>query len=135
MDTINIKRVAASFLVLLMPSLSWAADTTPVEQQAKWSERAGRAGSVTQGEVFFNSKHSGQWSCASCHGVSALNPGKHVSTGKVIKPLAPAANPEAFTDTVRVDKWFRRNCKDVLERECTDAEKADVLAYLLSLKR
>ena len=31
-------------------------------------------------------------------------------------PLAPAANPKAFTDTARVDKWFRRNCNDVLKQ-------------------
>lgn len=61
-------------------------------------------------------------------------PGRHASTGKTIAPLAPAANPERFTDTAKVEKWFRRNCKDVLSRECTATEKADVLAYLTSLK-
>jgi hypothetical protein len=30
-----------------------------------------------------------------------------------------------------VEKWFKRNCNDVLARACTPAEKADVLAYLL----
>jgi hypothetical protein len=40
-------------------------------------------------------------------------------------------NPERFTDTAKVDKWFRRNCKDVASRECTAAEKADMLAWLL----
>ena len=60
--------------------------------------------------------------------------GKHASTGKAIDPLAPAFNPKAFTDAARVEKWFRRNCKDVLARECSAAEKADVLAYLAGLK-
>lgn len=41
---------------------------------------------------------------------------------------------QAFTDTAKVNKWFRRNCKDVLSRECSAGEKADVLAYLLNLK-
>ena len=59
---------------------------------------------------------------------------KHASTGKAIEALAPAFNPKSLTDTARVDKWLRRNCKDVLARECTAAEKADVLAYLASLK-
>ena len=40
----------------------------------------------------------------------------------------------AFTSTAKVDKWFRRNCNDVLSRECTAVEKADVLAYLNALK-
>ena len=38
-------------------------------------------------------------------------------------------------DRCRVEKWFRRNCNDVVGRECTAAEKADVLAWLLTLKR
>jgi hypothetical protein len=33
-----------------------------------------------------------------------------------------------------VDKWFARNCKDVLGRECSALEIADVLAYLANLK-
>jgi hypothetical protein len=33
-----------------------------------------------------------------------------------------------------VDKWFRRNCNDTLNRVCTPQEKADVTAWLLSLK-
>jgi len=47
-----------------------------------------------------------------------------------ISPLAPAANPQRFTDSRKVEKWFRRNCGDVLDRECTAQEKADVLAWL-----
>jgi len=33
-----------------------------------------------------------------------------------------------------VDKWFRRNCNDTLNRLCSAQEKADVMAWLLSLK-
>ncbi|TBR21868.1 MAG: DUF1924 domain-containing protein, partial [Candidatus Nitrosotenuis sp.] len=29
-----------------------------------------------------------------------------------------------------VEKWFKRNCKETLERECTPQEKGDFLAYL-----
>ncbi|HET6787981.1 MAG TPA: DUF1924 domain-containing protein, partial [Aquabacterium sp.] len=56
------------------------------------------------------------------------------STNKVIGALAPAANTERFTNPSKVEKWFRRNCKDVLSRECSAAEKADVLAWLITLK-
>lgn len=111
-----------------------AADTSPAQQLSQWSTVAGKPGSAAQGQVFFNSKQGGQWSCASCHGTPPTGDGKHASTGKAIKPLAPAFNPQVFTDSARVDKWFRRNCKDVLSRECSAAEKADVMAYLLSLK-
>ncbi len=114
---------------------AWPADTSPAAQMSQWSAAAGKPGSAEQGQVFFNTKHGGQWSCASCHGSPPTGDGKHASTGKAIKPLAPAFNPQSFTDTARVDKWFRRNCKDVLSRECSAAEKADVMAYLISLKR
>ena len=111
-----------------------AADTSPAQQLSQWSAAAGKPGSAAQGQAFFISKQGGQWSCASCHGTPPTGDGKHASTGKAIKPLAPAFNPQVFTDSARVDKWFRRNCKDVLSRECSAAEKADVMAYLLSLK-
>ena len=113
---------------------AWPADTSPAAQMSQWSAAAGKPGSAGQGQVFFNTKHGGQWSCASCHGTPPTGDGKHASTGKAIKPLAPAFNPQVFTDSARVDKWFRRNCKDVLSRECSAAEKADVMAYLISLK-
>lgn len=135
MRKIFIRVVPACIALLIVSNISWAGDTTPVAQQEKWSQAAGRAGNASQGELFFSSKHAGQWSCASCHGAPPVGAGKHASTGKSIQPLAPAGNPEAFTDTAKIDKWFRRNCKDVLNRECTAVEKADVLAYLLNIKR
>ncbi len=49
--------------------------------------------------------------------------------------MAPAANPERLTDTAKMEKWFKRNCGDVLGRACTPSEKGDVIAYLTSLKR
>lgn len=111
-----------------------AADTTIAQQLAHWSAQAGSPGNASRGLVFFSSSHGGEWSCASCHGTPPTGIGKHASTGKAIDPLAPAFNPKAFTDAARVEKWFRRNCKDVLARECSAAEKADVLAYLAGIK-
>jgi hypothetical protein len=60
--------------------------------------------------------------------------GKHASTGKPITPLAPAFNALRFVDEAKTEKWFRRNCNDVVGRECTATEKADVLAWLMTLK-
>lgn len=125
-------------LALATALLAWpgahAGDTSPAAQLAHWSAEAGRPGQVETGRAFFTQRHGGEWSCASCHGTPPTAAGKHASTGKTIAPLAPAFNPKAFTDSARVDKWFRRNCKDVLNRECTAPEKADVLAYLTALK-
>jgi len=98
------------------------------------AEVAGYPGpSSATGNRFFHARHS-DWSCASCHTADPAIPGKHVVTGKPIAPLAPAANAQRFRDPARVEKWFKRNCSDTLRRACTSAEKADVLAYLLSLK-
>ena len=35
----------------------------------------------------------------------------------------------------KVEKWFKRNCNDVLGRVCTPLEKGDVLSYLLTVKK
>ena len=113
---------------------AYAADTSPAQQLAHWSAQAGAPGNAARGQIFFNNRHGGEWSCASCHGTPPTAEGQHANTGKPIAPLAPAFNPKAFTDTAKVDKWFRRNCNDVLSRECSPAEKADVLAYLNRLK-
>jgi hypothetical protein len=111
-----------------------AADTTAAQQLDRFSTAAGAPGQAERGRVFFTTAHGGEWSCASCHGARPVAAGRHASTSKALDALAPGFNPQAFTDTAKVDKWFRRNCKDVLQRECSPTEKADVLAYLLSLK-
>lgn len=111
-----------------------AADTSPVQQLQRFATEAGRPGNVSAGERLFTQKQGSEWSCASCHGERPLANGRHASTGKTIAPLAPAANPRSLTDTAKVDKWLRRNCKDVFSRECSAAEKADLLAWLISLK-
>ena len=92
------------------------------------------AGDVARGQSFFNSTHGNEWKCASCHSALPTGKGEHTITHKVIEPLAPAFNAQRFSDLAKADKWFRRNCKDVLARECSAAEKADVLAWLMTLK-
>lgn len=121
--------------LLAVPTAARAADTSPAQQLARFAAEAGAAGQAERGRVFFSERHGGQWSCSSCHGSPPTATGKHANTGKAIDPLAPAFNAAAFTSTARVDKWFRRNCNDVLKRECTAGEKADVLAYLLAQAR
>jgi hypothetical protein len=131
---LHLFRRAAAVLLALAAVAAHAGDTTPAEQLSRWSAQAGAPGSVSKGQTFFNQRHGAEWSCASCHGTPPTRQGEHASTAKPIAPLAPAFNASAFTDAAKADKWFRRNCKDVLSRECSATEKADVLAYLLSLK-
>ena len=91
--------------------------------------------SAERGEKFFKTKHNHDLSCSSCHTDNPAAEGKHSETGKLIKPLAPAANDERFTDMKKANKWFKRNCNDVLDRECTPQEKGDFLSYLLTVKK
>lgn len=69
-------------------------------------------------------------SCTACHTDSPRNPGRHAVTGKNIAPLSPMVNPERFSDPAKVEKWFKRNCKEVVGRACTAAEKADFIQFV-----
>jgi hypothetical protein len=110
------------------------AQTTPAEHLAGYVAQSGQPAQAARGQAFFTAKHGKEWSCSSCHTAKPTVEGKHASTGKVIAPLAPAANDKRFTDAAKTEKWFRRNCNDVVGRECTATEKADVLAWLVSQK-
>ena len=109
---------------------------TPAELLATYTAEAGAAASPDRGQKLFNTnfKREFGWSCATCHGAVPTRAGKHDLTEKRIEPLAPAFNPTRFTDRARAENFFRLNCKDVIGRECTAAEKADVLSWLLTLK-
>jgi len=87
-----------------------------------------------RGEALFTTRHGREWACATCHGQLPTSEGKHAATGKPIAPLAPAFNPQRLTDPAKTEKWFRRNCNDVMGRECSAGEKADVVAWLRSLR-
>jgi hypothetical protein len=107
---------------------------TPTELLAGYTAQSGQPASAAKGEAFFKASHGQEWQCTSCHGPSPIVGGRHASTAKEIEPLAPVANAKRLTDSAKVEKWFRRNCKDVLARECTANEKADVLAWLITLR-
>ncbi len=119
----------------LLPALAAAAQAaTPADLQASYSDLAAAPARPDRGQQLFTSQHGREWSCSSCHGAVPTQTGQHASTGKRIAPLAPTFNPERFTDAAKVEKWFRRNCNDVLGRECSAAEKADVISWLRTLK-
>jgi len=95
----------------------------------------GFVASAERGREFYRQRHAvsdKQPGCFSCHTDNPAAPGQHVATNKVIDPLAPIAGSERFTRVAKSDKWFRRNCKEVLGRECSPAEKADLLRYLMA---
>ena len=121
--------------VLLAGVNTPALAVAPAEQLAAYTVQAGTPPQPARGQQLFTTKHGKDWSCSSCHTTAPTVDGKHASTGKAIGPLAPAFNPERFTDPAKTEKWFRRNCNDVMGRECTPVEKADVLSWLLTFRR
>lgn len=124
-----------SLALLATAALSLSAQAiTPAEQMAAYSAQAGMVAQAARGQRLFTQSHGQRWTCASCHGEQPTAEGRHASTGKAIRPLAPAFNSARFTDSGKTEKWFRRNCNDVMARDCTPGEKADVLAWLLTLK-
>jgi len=126
------RRLAAIIFTTLAAAAAQAA--TPGQLLSGYAAQAGAPGSPARGQQFFTGSHGREWSCASCHGPVPTRAGRHAGTGKPIPALAPGFDAERFTDAGRAEKWFRRNCKDVAGRECTPTEKADVLAWLLTLK-
>jgi cytochrome b len=106
------------------------------EQQARKDDPAFMAFDPARGKAFYFAVHQakgGALACATCHTDDPTKPGKS-PVGKNIEPLAPSATPTRFTDQGKTDKWFDRNCKQVLGRVCTARERGDVLAWLLTQK-
>ena len=128
-----------TILIALLLSLPLRAAASPIQLQdgyrsaAKQENPAFKDFSAQRGQAFYNAK-PGEAGCVTCHGDSPKSHGKHAKTGKDILPLAPSANAERFSDAAKVEKWFKRNCNDVLSRACTAQEKGDFMAYVLSVK-
>jgi mono/diheme cytochrome c family protein len=133
MTHVSFSSITAAALLALAGALP-ATAATPAELLAGYTAQAGKPAAPARGQQLFTTTQGREWSCASCHAAVPSQAGKHASTGKAIGALAPAFNPERFTDPAKVEKWFRRNCNDVMARECTPAEKADVLAWLMTVK-
>ena len=92
--------------------------------------------SAQRGEAFYRQRFAQSDkmpACASCHDKPAL-PGRHAVTGKEIPPLAVHANGERFTRPAKVEKWFGRNCQEVVGRACTPAEKADFISFAMGVR-
>ncbi|MDO6561857.1 DUF1924 domain-containing protein [Amphritea sp. 1_MG-2023] len=99
------------------------------EKLAQYRTEGAQAFSAEAGLNLWISNHNGR-SCTQCHGDSPQGVGKHIKTGKQIKPMAPSVNPQRFTDSDKIDKWFLRNCKWTLKRVCSAQEKGDILVWI-----
>jgi hypothetical protein len=93
--------------------------------------------SATDGKSFYEREitvKGKQVACASCHTANPADTGKHIVTGKPIRPLAPSANAKRFTDIEKVEKQFTEHCNDVIGRDCSAQEKGNFITYLLTVK-
>lgn len=69
--------------------------------------------------------------CTSCHGKETTGAGRNPA-GKAIEPMALSASPARYSDPAKVEKWFKRNCNEVLGRECNALEKGDWLSFMIN---
>ncbi len=93
--------------------------------------------SVMEGKMFFNRKinvSGKEAACASCHTANPANEGKHIVTGKAIRPLSPAVNNKRFNDLDKVEDKFTEHCNDIIGSDCTPEEKANFIGYVLTEK-
>ncbi len=123
-------------LIIAIPADFALAESTAIDKllqdyaaQGAATADAGR-GKRMWDETFRRNGEFPQRSCSSCHTTNLTKTGKHVKTNKEIKPMTPSANPRRLTDGKKIEKWFKRNCKWTLGRECSAQEKADFLAYI-----
>ena len=129
-------RRCLQFLVMGLTLVVAAAAANPARdailadllKQAQAEDAAFTDFSADRGATFFAATPTGGKpatpSCTTCHSASPTQSGKS-RAGKAIAPMAVSITPERYTDAAKVAKWFRRNCKSVLGRECTAREKGD----------
>ena len=97
----------------LVPLTSLAADTSAAQQLERWSAQAGAPGQPERGRAFFTTPHGGEWSCGFVPRQSADGEGQAREHRQGDRPARTGLQPGTFTDSAKVDKWFRRNCIDV----------------------
>ena len=130
------KKIGIAILFIVGAGVAYA--ETPSSLIAGYTAEAARATpgfapSAERGQSLFTRKWGASQtmpSCATCHSDQPAAEGKHVVTSKRIAPLSPAVNPERFASSAKVEKWFRRNCQEVVGRECSAAEKADFIQFV-----
>ena len=102
-------------------------------QQSGVSSMDAKAGEALWKKTFKDKKTGKMRSCTTCHGADLTKTGKHIRTDKPIKPMAPSVNKKRLSKVKKIKKWFKRNCKWTLGRECSAQEQADILSYLNKL--
>ena len=135
---LNITTLAATLAL----SLSGAGIAGPREEQLDKYASAAKAAnpgfsgfSAARGKALHTHTFAGGKAdtptCTACHGNDTRGAGRNPA-GKAINPMALSVSPARYTDPEKVEKWFKRNCNEVLGRECTPLEKGDWLSFMIS---
>jgi len=136
----QVKSIAALLAASLALTFAGAGIAGPREDQlaqygsaAKAANPAFSGFSAERGKTLHTQAFSGGKadtpSCTTCHGKDVRGAGR-TPAGKAIDPVAVSAAPSRYTDPAKVEKWFRRNCNEVLGRECSAQEKGDWLTFM-----
>lgn len=125
----------ASMLVCMQSMVAIAGVSE--ELLSEYAANANTPFSAAKGEElwttsYISDKNPQQRSCASCHTEKLRTEGRHAKTNKIISPIAPSQNSERLTKRKTIEKWFRRNCKWTMNRECTAEEKGHFIKYIQS---
>lgn len=134
--------IAALLGFAILPAHADVANAVKLEKKyaafAKTANPEYSGPSAVDGKFFFNRKiklaNGKEAACASCHTANPADEGKHIITGKPIKPLSPTVNYKRFSDVEKVEEQFTKHCNDIIGSDCTAAEKANYIAYLLTEK-
>jgi hypothetical protein len=123
-------------IIIITPFSAVMAENPVVDKlMESYQAQGATKGNIQNGQQFWNKTFSGkapftERSCKACHTANLKNSGKHVRTGKILKPLAPSSNPESLTSEQKIKKWLTRNCKWTKGEECSVQEKSDILAFI-----
>lgn len=126
--------VTSGIAVMILSTATFAGPREDLLAQYAAAANA-RGFSAVRGQTLHTQSFSGGKpdtpSCTTCHGKDTRGPGRAPS-GKTIEPLAVSVTPARYTDPAKVEKWFKRNCTEVLGRECTPQEKGDWLTFVIT---
>ena len=129
----NMLVVTSGIVVMILSTTTHAGSREdPLTQYAAAAKTSGF--SAARGQTLHTQNFSGGKpdtpSCTTCHGKDTRGAGRAL-TGKTIEPVAVSVMPMRYTDPAKVEKWFKRNCTEVLGRECTPQEKGDWLTFVI----
>lgn len=134
-QTISALLVGVAILFASTSQAGVREDQLTAYASAAKAQSPGFAGfSVERGKTLHTQNYTGGKpdtpACTACHGKDTRGTGR-TPTGKTIDAMAASVTPARYTDPTKMEKWFKRNCTEVLGRICTAQEKGDWLTFML----